>query len=316
MRILFTCVGRRVELLQCFREAASSLNVQLEIIGLDASSTAPALAFCDKKMLSLPISDKGYIDFLVNICKEDNVDVLIPTIDTDLLILSENKELFKEAGTRVLVSASDKIAVCRDKNFTADFFESCGLKAPKTVNDYAKYDGLFPCFIKPKDGSSSINAYRADNKDELEMYAGQIGDYIIQPFIKGTEYTVDVFCDFDGNPIYITPRERLAVRSGEVIKTKITQDEAIISETMQLIEKYRPCGPLAVQLIRREETKEDYYIEINPRFGGGAPLSMMAGARSAEALLRLAGGEKLEYVSNAAEDGAVYCRFDQSVRIK
>ena len=108
----------------------------------------------------------------------------------------------------------------------------------------------------------------------------------------------------------------MAVRSGEVMKTRIIQDEVIISEAKQLIEKYRPCGPLAVQLIRSEESKEDYYIEINPRFGGGAPLSMKAGAKSAEALLRLLSCEKLEYVSGAAEDGAVYCRFDQSVRIK
>jgi carbamoyl-phosphate synthase large subunit len=69
-------------------------------------------------------------------------------------------------------------------------------------------------------------------------------------------------------------------------------------------------------LIRENETGEDHYIEINPRFGGGAPLSMKAGADSAGALLRLLAGETLSYEPGAAEDGAIYSRFDQSVRVE
>lgn len=174
--------------------------------------------------------------------------------------------------------------------------------------------GTYPCFIKPKDGSSSINAFKVENESELEVYAGQIEDYIIQPFIEGTEYTVDIFCDYEGKAIFVIPRVRMAVRAGEVLKTKITMDERIIAECQKLITAFRPCGPMTVQLIRQNETEDDYYIEINPRFGGGAPLSMKAGARSAEVILKLLSGEKVDY-SNVIDDGAVYSRFDQSIRI-
>jgi carbamoyl-phosphate synthase large subunit len=68
-------------------------------------------------------------------------------------------------------------------------------------------------------------------------------------------------------------------------------------------------------MIRETNSGDDYYIEINPRFGGGAPLSIMAGADSAEALLRLIRGEKLVFRDRAAEDGSIFSRFDQSVRI-
>ena len=170
--------------------------------------------------------------------------------------------------------------------------------------------------FKPKDGSSSIFAYKAENEEELKAFSEQVPDYIIQPFIKGTEYTVDIFCDFDGKPVYITPRIRQAVRAGEVLKTKIVQDEKIITEMMSLVADYKPCGQITVQMIRQESTENDYYIEINPRFGGGAPLSIKAGADSAEAMLRLLNGEKMEYLAGAAEDGAVFSRFDQSVRVK
>lgn len=313
-RILVTGVGRRVELMQAFRQAAQNLNINLKLIGADMAGTAPALAYCDYYRSVCAMKDPDYISQLLTICKEEKIDLLMPTIDTDLQVLADNADRFREIGVIPMISASDKIAICRDKNYTSAFFVECDLLAPAPCNDYNEYKGPYPCFIKPKDGSSSIDAYKVETQETLPAIASRVEDYIIQPFIDGTEYTVDIFCDFDGNPIYITPRIRLAVRSGEVLKTEIKDDAQIIAECKKLIDKYKPCGPITVQLIRQKTTGDDYYIEINPRYGGGAPLSMKAGARSAEAILRLLCGEKLEYV-HAIEDGAVYSRFDQSVCI-
>lgn len=314
MKILFTSVGRRVELIQAFIYAAEKLGIDLEIYGADITETAPALCFCNHTVIVPKIKDDTYIPVLKDICTKEKIDALVPMIDTDLLLLSEHRWEF--GNTRVVISAPDKIKLCRDKRYTAEYFNSVGLRSPYPVDDWKKYKGKYPAFIKPKDGSSSVFAYKVEDVNELKVFAEQVPDYIIQPFVDGTEYTVDIFCDFDGNPIYITPRIRLAVRAGEVLKTEISQDSVIISEIKQLVMDFKPCGQITVQLIRDKNTKEDYYIEINPRFGGGAPLTMKAGADSAEALLRLIAGEKLDYVDGAALDGAVYSRFDQSVRVK
>ena len=313
MKLLFTSVGRRVELIQAFRNAAERNNIDLELIGGDVSLTAPALCFCDTKLELPRIIDPDYIPFLVSYCADHHIDALIPTIDTDLLLLAENKDAFE--GTKVIISSVNSIRLCRDKRLTGDFFQDVGVKHPKPVDRYEDYNQGFPAFIKPKDGSSSINAYKVNNREELESLADMVPDYIVQPYIEGTEYTVDAFCDFDGNPILITPRIRLAVRSGEVLKTKICQDETIIEEIKRIISFFKPCGPITVQLIRDSKSGDDYYIEINPRFGGGAPLSMKAGADSSEALLKLINGEKLEYHAIAAKDGAVFSRFDQSIQV-
>ena len=242
MKILFTSVGRRVELLQAFRTAAEKLNIALTVIGADIAESAPALFFCDERRLVCKIQEKEYIPQLLSICEKEKVDCLIPTIDTDLLLLAENKDKFEAIGTKVLISAVDKIKLCRDKNYTADYFVSLGLKSPLPVNSVEKYEEAlkrgkvsFPAFIKPKDGSSSINAYKVENLEDLRLYAEKIEDYIIQPFISGREYTIDIFCDYEGNPVYITPRERLAVRSGEVLKSRITQDDTMIAEMRRLI---------------------------------------------------------------------------------
>ena len=315
IRILITGVGRRIELLQAFRNAALVLDKTLKIYGADMAGTAPALAYCDFTRKVVAMKDAGYIQNLLDICKTDKIDLVIPTIDTDLLVLAENREQFDEIGSKVMISAPEKVRICRDKNNTSQFFVDCGLHAPMPVNDWKEYKSGFPAFIKPKDGSSSINAFKVHNEKELEVYAKQVPDYIVQPFVEGKEYTIDIFCDFSGEPISIVPRERVQIRAGEVLKTKITMDARMIEESVKLCKAFKPCGPMTVQFIRDNKTGDDYFIEINPRFGGGAPLSMKAGARSAEAILKLLSGEKVAYCTDIA-DGAIYSRFDQSVCIE
>lgn len=215
-----------------------------------------------------------------------------------------------------MISQLDKVQICRDKRLTWEFFRKCGVQAPETFDDITKYHLGFPCFIKPKDGSSSINAYKVDNLDELRSLSERIHDYIIQPYIDGSEFTVDILCDFEGHPIYITPRNRTAVRSGEVSKTVINLDEKIINECKSIVKKFAPCGPITIQLIRNKADKQDYFIEINPRFGGGSPLSIKAGADSPSAILELLLGKfRTSVKTNPVENGAFFSRFDQSIWI-
>lgn len=312
-RILFTGIGRRIELVQAFRQAALTLRQKLRVYGADLTGTAPALAYCDEVRNVVSMRDPDYIRNLLQICRTDKISLLIPTIDTDLLILSENRGRFEEIGTRVMISAPEMVRFCRDKNLTSRFFTECGLNAPTPVSDWKRYAGGYPAFIKPKDGSSSINAFKVESVRELEVYANQIGEYVIQPFVSGREYTIDIFCDWDGEPVSIVPRERLQVRAGEVLKTCIDMDETMIQEALTLCYAFKPCGPITVQLIR-DHNGTDWFLEINPRFGGGAPLSMKAGARTAEAVLKLLDGERPAYFHDI-ENGAVYSRFDQSVRV-
>ena len=258
MKVLFTSVGRRVELMQAFKKAAQELGVELTIIGADISNTAPALFFCDETKIVCRIREPEYIPQLLSICEQEKVDCLIPTIDTDLLILAENKAKFEAIGTKVLISAVDKVKLCRDKRFTADYFISLGLKSPVPVDAVEKYKMGYPAFIKPKDGSSSVDAYKVTNEEDLKAYAAKVNDYIIQPFISGKEYTIDIFCDYEGNPVFITPRERMAVRAGEVLQTRICQDDQMIAEMKTLISDYKPCVQITVQLIQDESTGDNY----------------------------------------------------------
>lgn len=314
--VLLLSAGRRVELVNCFKAARDRLNVHGKVLAADMSDTAPALYFADGKFLLPRIGADGYIDAIIKICNDNAVSLVVPTIDTELEILAENRERIEsETGARVLVSDRTSVGTCRDKKKTAEHFEKHGFGYPKVISEekIKAKDYAFPLFIKPENGSSSINAFKVKNEKELAFFREYIDRPIVAEFVSGAEYTVDCFLDFDGNPITVVPRIRLATRSGEVLKGRIDKNRAVIDDVKRLLGTFEFVGQITIQCFLCDDGSIKY-IEINPRFGGGAPMSIAAGADSCENLYRLLRGEKLEYNENY-EDGVTVSRFDGSVRV-
>lgn len=315
INILVTSVGRRVELVQRLIFEKNNFKNIGNIIGADMNALAPALYFCDKKIVVPPINSNEYLDALADICVKEEVKLIIPTIDTELEILSNNLNIFNPLGTDVLISSNDLVKRTHNKILTYHLFRELGLPTPESYWKGKDYENKFPCFIKPVSGSSSINSYKVKSEKELMFYKERIVDYIVQEYIEGEEFTIDIFCDFKGNPIYITPRIRLEIRSGEVYKTIIKYEDVLLRETLYLIGQLKPKGPITLQVIKQRETGKFFYIEINSRFGGGSPLSMMAGANSISALYSLLAENPLEYKERAAKENSIILRFDQSIMI-
>jgi len=313
LNILMLSAGRRVELIQCFKKAASKLNIKSNIVAADCSDTAPALYFADKSVKLPRIDDPNYINSIINVCNQEDIALVIPTIDTDLLLLSENKNNIEEkTKAKVLISDPQVIKICRNKVCTQKFLEDNNFGVPRmyTDNELEKEDLNYPLFIKPNSGSSSINAFIVKNKIELDLYRSIISEPIIQDYIEGEEYTVDAFLDFNGKIITIVPRLRIATRSGEILKGKIVKDREIIDDVTRLLRALKPIGHITIQLKKAKEGIK--YIEINPRFGGGAPMSIQSGADSCENLYRLLMGENLEYNENY-RDNIMFLRYDNSI---
>lgn len=313
--ILILSAGRRVELVNLFKKASTKLGIVSSIVVADCSDLAPALYFGDKKKIIPRIDDDDFIDSIIRIVLEEDIKLVIPTIDTELLKLAHNKD-FIESKTNALVMISDAktIEVCRDKNKTSDYLKNLGFNVPKTIN-YAEIEpssNVFPLFIKPISGSSSINAFKVNNYDELQLYTQLIKDYMIQEYVGGDEYTVDAFLDFNSNPITIVPRLRIATRAGEISKGKIVKDREIIDTIKYLLTKSKFVGHITIQL---KKDKLISFIEINPRFGGGAPMSIEAGANSCESLYKLLLKQELHY-NEDYKDNLFFLRYDSSIMIE
>ena len=316
MNILILSAGRRVELTNCFKNARDRLGIKGKVVAADCSELAPALYFADEKEIVPRIGEEeAYVNAIIEICKKHDIDLVVPTIDTELLLLAENKEKIQYEGKcKVLISDKEVISICRNKIKTQLFLEEHGFKVPHLYieKELEKGDYDFPLFIKPLDGSSSIDAHKVRNEEELKAYLGIIDKPMVQAYMEGEEYTIDCFLDFNGKLLSLVPRIRIATRSGEIAKGKIVRDEEIATDVKRLLKELHPIGHITVQCRKTKRGVE--YIEVNPRFGGGAPMSIMAGADSCEMLYRLLLGQELEY-SDDYRSNVTFLRFDSCVML-
>jgi carbamoyl-phosphate synthase large subunit len=316
---MFTCVGRRVALVESFRRAARRRRQPLRIIGADTSELSPAWQLCDQSTLVKPTDDPGYLRQLLALVRQYQIDLLIPTVDLDLGILASHKQQFSKWGCRVLVSDPDVVGICQDKRNTCRFLNRHGFDTPVTLSVKRMLAATpqhalgWPCFVKPWDGYASRYTALARNRDDLRFHARHFPRAICQEWIEGIEYTCDVYVDFSGTVRCVVPRQRLEVRAGEVSKARISKDARIMAVVKEVVTALG-AGPgvITVQLIRTPDDRL-VIIEINPRFGGGVPLSIEAGANFPGWLLAEQLGCKPRITMDGFQDGLTMLRYDSEV---
>ena len=316
MNILLTSVGRRVELLKAFRESMCRSNITGKIITTDLKRNAPASFLADTAEIVPRIDDPDYIDRLLDICDRHQIDLLIPLIDTELHLLSLHEQRFRDLGVTVLISSAAVNDICYSKKRTGLFFQTIGVKTPKIYQLDQVEDRNFPVIIKPNQGSASVGVYQIKNRTELNFFANYVEDPIIQELISGDEYTIDVLVNFQGKAISIVPRSRLETRAGETSKGSTVKNPALIAAAKYVVESLPGAiGCVTVQCFLQPDG-QIILIEINPRFGGGYPLSYRAGADFPLWLLQLCAGKNPQVEIDEWEDGLLMLRYDDAIFIK
>ena len=303
-------------MLESFRRAAKQLKINASFFGTDTTELSPALQLCDQRFGVKPTTHTSYIKQLLSIVKANNVKLLVPTVDLDLKRLARNKSKFAAMGCRVLVSGPEVIDICQDKRKTYRFLVKNGFDTALTMSirsALSKKKIAWPCFLKPWDGYAGRGNAVVNNRKELLFYAKRIPNAICQELVEGTEYTCDVYVDFGMKVRCVVPRRRIEVRTGEVSKGQIVKDTHIMSEAATLVEKLG-AGPgvITLQLFLTGNGKIKY-IEINPRFGGGAPLSIKAGANFPKWILQELTGRKPNIHPDAFKDNLIMLRYDSEV---
>jgi carbamoyl-phosphate synthase large subunit len=313
VNVLFTSVGRRVELIRAFRRAYADLNMGGRIIAVDREPLAPAIQEADRGFVVPPLTERRYITSLVEICRRENVTLVVPLIDPDVSVLGRNRGEIESTGARLLVVPDEAIAVSSDKLRTYGFFRACGVPTPRTMlPDEGRFDGLrFPVFVKPRFGSGGEQAVKVRDPRELAFFLGYVDRPIVQEYLPGSEITNDVFCDLDANVVAVVSRQRIEVRWGEVSKGVTIRDAQIMEHCVAIAKALAAVGPITVQCIRRGERA--FFTEVNPRFGGGVPLSVAAGVPSPTWLLALTANKQIQPPPlGTYETGLYLSRFDDS----
>jgi carbamoyl-phosphate synthase large subunit len=307
MNVLLTCVGRRDYLVGYFKHALAGRG---HVFAANTYSESAGMAVADKGFVVPPVTDRSYIEVLLRICKENEIKLIVPLIDLDVMVLSKAKGRFASSGTVVIAPSPEISDTCMDKWKTHLWAGRLGVNCPETYIDLSKAekaiekgDVRFPLVIKPrwgtgsmciefsKDGKELRSKYREVKEALTNMSFSAINgcdndqDILIQEKLAGTEYGMDVFNDLKGNFLTCLVKEKLEMRAGETDRARTVLNDQLSSIGEKIARNLRHIGNLDVDIVVQEDIP--YLLEINHRFGGHYPFAHAAGADLPSALVNM-----------------------------
>ncbi|WP_298690890.1 ATP-grasp domain-containing protein [uncultured Sulfuricurvum sp.] len=313
MNLLITSAGRRVSLVRFAQKTLKHFDSASRVHAIDmVPELSAACHIADYSAKAPRVTTDNYGQFLLEYCQSHNITIILPTIDTELSILAGLKELFAKKGITIIVSDQSLCETFYLKSSTFDFFQTNGFKTPWIMTDLLTCQ--YPLFAKLDNSSCSIGATKVESISAAQSLQTSNERYVFQELIIGEEYTVDFYLSREHVPIMIIPRKRLEVRAGEVSKSVTCKDDTIIDTVKQLSKSLQGgWGPMTLQLFKTQ-SNQLFLIEINPRVGGGYPLSFHAGMDIFQLILLEALGEKLEY-NDTWENNLMMLRYDDEVLV-
>jgi carbamoyl-phosphate synthase large subunit len=235
----------------------------------------------DEFVLMPRASDPDLWQKIERLLVEARIDVVIPSLDETLLGWSERRvSLYERLGVRVVLSDPETVAICQDKWRTYEFFVANAVPTPATSlsQDYP--------LVKPRFGRGGSGVRIANQPVDM---TGMVS----QELLTGTEYTIDVFCDRDAQPVYVVPRRRVGVLRGKSTGGVVEQNESISGWVREVCRRLRFVGPVNLQCFVLPDGSVRF-VEINPRIAGGMALGFAATENWIGLIVRnIVGGEPI-----------------------
>lgn len=314
MNFLILAAGTRNKIVQYFRRTFEGVGT---VVATDASKLGPAIYDADKYYIVPSISEPGYIDIILDICRKEQITGVLSLIDPELSLLAANKEKFESVGTTVIGSSYDLCEMSLDKMQMYEWLESHEYNCARSWMDKEKfYNSVdagvvsYPVFVKPYRGSASISISKVFDKETIDLLFAHENDLMTQEFLNGQEIGADVYIDMiSGEVVSIFTKKKIKMRAGETDKAVSFKDERLF----ELIEKfvieagYRGQIDIDIFVIDGE-----YYIsEVNPRFGGGYPHAYECGVDHMKLILNnLRGNVNIKNIGNY-EEGIYMMKYNE-----
>lgn len=280
MNILILSAGTRNKIVQYFRKALAGKGL---VIATDCSDIAPAIYDADKFYIVPMMTDPGYLDVILDICKKEKIDGVLSLIDPELSLLAKHVENFNAVGTTVIVSSYELCEMALDKMQMYEWLVKHQYKCAKSYIDkkafYADVEAgkiTYPVFVKPARGSASIAISKVYDKETVELLFAHDEGLMIQEFLDGQEIGADVYIDMiSGEPVSIFTKKKLKMRAGETDKSVSFKDDKLFELISKFVKEAGYTGQIDIDIF---DINGEYYVsEVNPRFGGGYPHAYEAG---------------------------------------
>lgn len=289
LNVLVTAASRRVPLVRAFQDALKASGIRGRVIVTDINPLSPAVHAADR-WYHVPLSTApDYLDAIAAICDAEQIGLIVPTIDDELELFGSATAWLASRRVKVAVSPEATSRTCNDKLAACQHLRAHGIRAAQTrLPADLPPDVAYPLFIKPRFGRGGVGAFAVRAPKDLTFFVEYVETPIVQEYLDGPEFTIDLLCDFRHRPLSIVPRERVVVRAGVIDRGRTVHDRKLLELGKAVAQVLPFVGAVNIQC--RVVNGEPVVFEINPRFSGGIPLTIAAGADFPKYLVELAVG--------------------------
>ena len=313
LKILFLASHWRVSLIRAFQDAKPEFAQSVELICVDSDPLAPSLQEADHSQVLPLFSDPQCLQSLLRFCETEEISAVIPLTNKSIEFMDFNRQELSAGNRRLWIPESNVIEICHDKWKLSEFLQNEGFDTPQTfLSGKIKTSFPFPLISKPRRGEGSKNLFVLDDYGDLDFYMHKFPNHVFQKRIEGKEFSIDSFFDRQGRPHMIVPRERLAVRGGEVMVSRIQMDEGIITATESLGVKLGLKGPCTIQGIQDRDGKF-YFTDVNLRFGSGYVHTLSAGGDVPRMMVEELTGRTLDLNRPKIRNHSIMTRYTESI---
>jgi carbamoyl-phosphate synthase large subunit len=275
--VLVTSISRKIPMMKAVQNACRKIGVTCKVFGGDVDAACIGKYFVDS-FWEMPVLDELTIEKISAFCILNDIKAIIPSRDGELQFWASIKDRLAMNGIAVMISSAQGIEVCIDKLLFAQKLIEKKLPAIPAFHSIEDIQ-TSNVVVKQRHGAGSLNIALNVSKEEALKHAQNLDSPIYQPFIKGTEYSVDVYISKNGKAKGAVARSRDMIVNGESQITTTTLNSKLESLCCNVAETLQLYGHIVLQVIR-DENDNYYIIECNSRFGGASTLSIAIGLDS------------------------------------
>lgn len=288
INFLILAAGTRNKVVQYFMEEFKDAGT---VVATDANNLGPAIYDADKYYIVPPITEPGYIEVILDICKKEQIKGVLSLIDPELSLLAANEDKFNEIGTEVIGSSYELCEMSLDKMQMFEWLKTHDYKCARSWMDkeefYKAVDNgeiSYPVFVKPYRGSASISISKVYDRETVDLLFAHEESLMIQEFLDGQEIGADVYIDMiSGEVVSIFTKKKIKMRAGETDKAVSFKDPVLFELIEKFVLEAGYKGQIDIDIF---DVNGTYYIsEVNPRFGGGYPHAYEAGCNHMKLIL-------------------------------
>jgi carbamoyl-phosphate synthase large subunit len=309
LKILFLAPHWRVSLIKAFQQAKSGFKQPVELICADSDPLAPSFREADRSQVLPLFSDPQCLPSLLGFCESGTI--LIPLTNKSIEFMDDHRQDLEAVGCRLWIPENRAIEICHDKWKLYEFLKEEGFDTPQTFLPDIKVTS-FPLIAKPRRGEGSKNQVAVEDNGDLDFYKKKYPHHVFQQRIDGKEFSVDCFFDQQGSPRLVVPRERVAVRGGEVMMSRIDMDTGIMDQVEALGVKLGLTGPCTIQGLR-DGTGKFFFTDVNLRFGSGFVHTISAGGDVPLMMFKELAGQELDSTRPDIRNHSVMARYPESI---